>query len=65
MARKKPPLGVMPCFLWYEEHPDPTIAELLGRFVDVSAAIARRREAGLPPDDVLLWEIGLIPDPPS
>ncbi len=37
----KPPLGVMPRWLWQERYPEPTVGQLLERYRDVAAAVER------------------------
>lgn len=46
MPRKKPPIGVMPRFLWTEHHPDPTPGDHMARALAVAAAIHRYIKAG-------------------
>ena len=57
MVNKKPPIGIMPLWLWKEKHPNPTISQLLQRYEDVKAAIERYRQAGEPPLQKWLDEI--------
>lgn len=53
----KPPLGVMPWWLWSEANPSPTVADLLSRYVAVSEAVARYRRAGLKHDPLWFAEV--------
>lgn len=53
----KPPLGVAPLWLWEDAYPDPTLADLLQRYIDVNAAIVRTREAGRKPKREWLREV--------
>jgi hypothetical protein len=59
MKATKPPIGVMPAYLWWEAHPEPSLTELLERYDDVCGAIRRYREAGLPIDARWSEEAGL------
>jgi hypothetical protein len=56
MKTKKPPIGVIPRYLWDERHPNPTVEELRERFAEVSNAIRRYRDAGLQPNALWLAE---------
>lgn len=51
MKTVRPPLGVMPWYLWIEEWPDhtPDLKSLLVRYMAVRAAISRYRKAGKTP----------------
>jgi len=54
----KPPLGVMPYYIWREKNRDPGLRELLSRYIAVSAAVDRYRAAGLPFNLDWLRELG-------
>ena len=55
---EKPPLGVMPDWLWWEKYTAPTPGQLLSRYQDVSAAVDRYLEAGYLPRIDWLRELG-------
>jgi hypothetical protein len=55
----KPPLGVMPAYLWHEANPDPSLAELLDRQREVTAAVRRYLDAGLTVPQPWLSELGI------
>ena len=55
---KKPPLGVLPYRFWCQDLPDPSLDDLLNRFVDVSEAITRYARAGVEPKHEWLVEVG-------
>lgn len=55
--RRKPPIGVVPLHIWEMNNPDPTVEVLLHRYISVSDAIVRYREAGFPPDPRWLLEV--------
>lgn len=60
VPRVRPPLGVMPWRLWWESADgDPTVGELLERYREVDAAVARHREAGVRPLPAWLDELGV------
>ena len=56
-TRKQLPLGVSPRWLWDEQHPDPSLAELSERFEDVNRAIVDYRAAGISPYFGWLYEV--------
>lgn len=41
MPPVKPPIGVMPQWLWEEKNPTPTFQDLMNRAVDLEGAILR------------------------
>ena len=43
---REPPLGIMPAWLWREQHPSPTPADVRARAAGLEAAIVRYRRAG-------------------
>jgi hypothetical protein len=45
MKRIRPPKGVLPYYLWIEDHPDPTLEQELKRYTEVLEAVRRYREA--------------------
>lgn len=49
MPPGKPPIGVMPQFLWDEQHPDPSHDDYMERAFDLEAAIVRYLEADMLP----------------
>ena len=57
---EKPPLGVMPDWLWWEKYTAPTPGQLLSRYQDVSAAVDRYLEAGYLPRIDWLRELGSV-----
>lgn len=62
----KPPLGVMPWWLWSKAVPEPDIADLLHRYTEVDKAVTRYRQAGLRPDPQWLAEVlGTFPRDPQ
>ncbi len=58
--KTKPPIGVTPWKFWVEICPDPTLLELLARYVAVSGAAQRYRDAGLEPNPEWLRELGVF-----
>jgi hypothetical protein len=46
---EKPPIGVMPLWLWRELHPNPTPAQIFTREMEVMFAIDRYVAAGFEP----------------
>lgn len=57
--RKRKPLGLMPLHLWEEEHPDPSLSELVARYTHVLEVVERHREVGAEPDPEWLLELGI------
>lgn len=53
-----PPIGVMPLHLHLESNPQ-TVKEHLDRYLEVSAAVKRYREAGKEVPQEWLWELGV------
>ena len=58
--KAKPPVGITPEFIWRDQNPNPTLSQLLTRFLMVGEAITRYRAAGLKPREEWLVEIGII-----
>jgi hypothetical protein len=56
----KPTLGVMPEFLWREQHPDPDGADVADRCHALDAAIRRRLEAAQAPPGEWLFERAVL-----
>lgn len=56
-APQKPPIGVSPSWLWREQHPTATRGQIVSRFFDVRAAVARYEAAGLVPSPEWLAEM--------
>jgi hypothetical protein len=57
--RFTPPLGVMPHLLWCEVvERNPSLLELLKRYIDVCDAVKRYRDSGIEPLHTWLEEIG-------
>ncbi len=59
--RPRMPLGVLPYRMWCRAVPEPTVADLLTRWLAVYDAVNRFREAGFEPDPAWLLEVGLLP----
>lgn len=59
---KKPPVGVMPLFIWRDIHREPSIEDLYRRYRAVDNAVVRYRKAGLAPNLGWLLELGVIRD---
>lgn len=59
MANKNLPVGVDSYRDWWEEHPDPTLCDLLDRYKTVDQAVVRYREAKATVPTVWLAELGV------
>lgn len=59
MVSKKPPLGLMPLYLWRECNPSPNISALAQRAIEVAQAVQRYYEAGELVNPEWLSEIGI------
>lgn len=59
MAKQKLPIGAFPYRWWMDSvRQEPSMKQLVGRFIAVSEAVRRYREAGLEPKHEWLMEIG-------
>jgi len=59
-GNKKPPLGVLPLRLWQESNPNPDLATIAKRHIDVCNAVIRYHQAGLHVPPQWLREMGII-----
>lgn len=66
--RRRPPIGVLPVWLWMEQNPEPSAEERADRIETVEDAIRRYEAAGFVPpspwrDEVigLLYTVGANP----
>lgn len=54
----KPPIGIMPEWLWKEQNPSPAAADYLARAFALNAAILRYLEVGMLPRTEWIDELG-------
>ena len=59
-GNKKPPLGVLPLRLWQESNPNPDLATIAKRHIDVCNAVIRYHQAGIHVPPQWLREMGII-----
>ena len=55
----KPPIGIMPLWLWRDQHADPTLLEMLDRYCEVGRAVERFRAAKVKVPQEWLVELGV------
>lgn len=56
---ERPPLGIIPEWLWLDRHPRASLDDSLDRIAELEAAIERFERAGLAPAEVWKAELGV------